>query len=173
LATLERALSPEPGNGGGRSMSVAGTWTSNKSAVCDIDRFERRVPLRAEHRLLHAVLLEAVYTFQRYVTSVDTRGRRLFSEAEAWFDSGDTTRLFSFIPICDVLGLSATSLRTGLRQWWARCSAPLVLERPDHRRATGNADGYVRAAGSANGRRDHRGGEWRTEMQPRHAVRTR
>ena len=70
-----------------------------------------------EKRLLHAVLEEAVVTFQRYAMEQGRRGRRLFREAEEWMGSEELRWPCSFRNICDVLGLDAGYLRQGLRRW--------------------------------------------------------
>lgn len=95
-------------------MRAAVATRSRLPAMCGI---ERRAALRAEQRLLLAVLEEAVRTFQRYVHSGSPRGRRLFGEVEAWFGSDDTTWTFSFVPLCDALGFDPAYLRVGVQRW--------------------------------------------------------
>ncbi len=70
-----------------------------------------------EKRLLLAVLGDAVITFQRYTTSTQRRGRRLFQEAEAWIVSDDVCWACSFENVCDVLGFDSQYLRQGLLAW--------------------------------------------------------
>jgi hypothetical protein len=70
-----------------------------------------------EKRLLLAVLEEAVGTYQRYAGATDLRSRALFAEVDAWLGSEDTAWLYSFVGICDAIGLDATYLRSGLRLW--------------------------------------------------------
>jgi len=84
-----------------------------------------RSPRPAE-RLVLAVLENAVRMFQRYTTADDQRGRRLLVETEEWFASDELEWPFAFVPICDVLGLDAASVRSGLRQW--RAQQPRMLE---------------------------------------------
>jgi len=38
-------------------------------------------------------------------------------EAEAWFCSDDSRWLFSFLPICDALGLEPRYIRLKLKHW--------------------------------------------------------
>ena len=80
------------------------------------DVAERSVPPLREHRLLLAVLEEAIWTYQRYAFANDPRGVALLSQVEEWFASEDSEWMFSFVAICDALGLEATYLRAGLRQ---------------------------------------------------------
>jgi len=70
-----------------------------------------------EHRLMLAVLDEAIRSYQRYVSSSRQRGRRLFREAEEWFASDAATWPFSFVVICETLDLEPDYVRAGLRAW--------------------------------------------------------
>jgi CBS domain-containing protein len=70
-----------------------------------------------EKRLLLAVLAEAA-TALRYTAGARSRaGRRRFAETAAWFASDATDSPFTFASICDILGLDAAYLRSGLRRW--------------------------------------------------------
>ena len=79
-----------------------------------------------EKRLLLAVLEEAVGTYQRYLMATDRRGRAILADVEAWFASDDTLWLYSFVAICDVLGLEATYVRSGLGLWADSNPAPAL-----------------------------------------------
>jgi len=72
-----------------------------------------------EKRLLLAVLEEAVGTYQRYVSAprLDRRNTGVLADVEAWFASEDSHGLYSFVAICDALGLDATYVRSGLGLW--------------------------------------------------------
>ena len=70
-----------------------------------------------EKRLLLAVLEEAVGTYQRHAMATDRRSRAEFVEVEAWFASEGTAWLYSFVAICEAIGLDATYVRLGLQQW--------------------------------------------------------
>ena len=80
------------------------------------DASERSLPLLREHRLLLAVLEDAIRTYQRYAFANDPRGVALRSNVEDWFASEDSEWMFSFVAICDALGLEPTYLRGGLRR---------------------------------------------------------
>jgi hypothetical protein len=71
-------------------------------------------------RLLLAVLEDAVITFEKCATARDHRGRRIFLETEAWFRSDDTAAPFSFIAVCDALGLDPDYVRSGVWRRFAR-----------------------------------------------------
>jgi hypothetical protein len=78
-----------------------------------------------EHRLLWAVLEDAVRCWQIHERRRTTRDRRLFGEVAEWFASDDDGSPFSFIAICQLFGLDPSYLRAGLQRW------------SDRRRATG------------------------------------
>jgi hypothetical protein len=70
-----------------------------------------------ERRLRLAVLEDAIAIFLRHRPGGDARSARLFAETEAWIASEDAESPFSFLAVCDVLGLEPTGLRRAL----ARC----------------------------------------------------
>ncbi len=72
--------------------------------------------LSPEHRLMIAVLEDAVLEFRRYAGEPGVRARRLFGETAAWFASDDTSSPFSFVTICEALDLDPSYLRSGLRR---------------------------------------------------------
>jgi hypothetical protein len=80
-------------------------------------QFLPRTVATPEKRLMLAVLEEAIGTLQRYVVATDRHGRAMFVDVEAWFASEDVAPLFSFIGICDALGIDATYVRSGLGRW--------------------------------------------------------
>jgi len=89
----------------------------------------RTVPLQGAQRLLLAVLQEAIGTFQRYATARDRPGRTAFRQAAAWFASDETGRVFSYLSVCDALGIDAAYVRAGLRRWMTH-RAPFEAESP-------------------------------------------
>jgi hypothetical protein len=70
-----------------------------------------------ERALLLAVLSEAIETFQKFAFAHSVSGRKLFSEAEEWLWSENSDDLFSFLGICEALGLQPAWVRSGLRHW--------------------------------------------------------
>jgi hypothetical protein len=70
-----------------------------------------------EERLMLAVLESAVEDFQKYVFARKPRGKKLFQEAEEWFQERDSDELFSFENICDTLQLHPDYIRQGLMVW--------------------------------------------------------
>ena len=81
--------------------------------------------MRPEEGLAIAVLEDAVRTLQRYADTDDRAARTLVAEVDEWFACNDTHHPFTFVSICDVLGLDAGYVRSGLRRW--RESRQVVL----------------------------------------------
>jgi hypothetical protein len=69
-----------------------------------------------EHRLMFAVLEDAVHLYLAGPGSGTIRVRRLFDEAERWITSDDASWPFSFVIVCQVLGLDPDCIRAGLRR---------------------------------------------------------
>ena len=75
--------------------------------------------LQPEKRLLLAVMEGAVSDFQKYATASSGRGRRLFADAKAWFQSTATDQPLDFESICQALALDPSFIRIGLERWCA------------------------------------------------------
>jgi hypothetical protein len=73
-----------------------------------------------ERRLMLAILEDAVDCFQKYLGTKESRGRLLCSDAEEWILSDDRSWLFSFVNVCEVLGLQPDFIRQGLLNWKAK-----------------------------------------------------
>jgi hypothetical protein len=86
----------------------------------------KRVPQEAEYRLVVAVLEDAIDCYQKHSDARDSKTRQLFEDAAQWVGSDDRSWPFSFLNICDVLGLDPAYVREGLRGY-------------DRRRAAGRA----------------------------------
>jgi hypothetical protein len=144
-----RALALQPSKNGGSDATVPEAPRGSFLAPSGIDILGRTPALRAEQRLLLAVLEEAVRTFQRYLDGEGRRSRRLLREVEAWFASDDPTFPFSFVPLCDALGLDPSYLRSGLRRWRASHRFPIRtvyrLTRPAVNREVGGGLGGMLA----------------------------
>ena len=76
------------------------------------DRFMAH--LEGEKRLMLAVLERAVGDFRTYAHVPTGRGRWLFREVAAWFDSS-ATGPFDFEGICQATGLDPDFIRKGVR----------------------------------------------------------
>jgi len=95
----------------------------------------KRRPGSPEHRLLLAVLEDAVRCWQAYHGARGVRDEQLFREVAEWFDSDADDSPFTFVAICQLLGLDPDHIRFGLRRWGERLRAapgsvaPLRLRR--------------------------------------------
>jgi hypothetical protein len=72
---------------------------------------------RGEIALMRAVLENAIDCFQKQGRRSNRRTQRLAQEAEEWFFKDDQQWPFSFLNICNVLGIDTGYLRRGLKQW--------------------------------------------------------
>ena len=83
--------------------------------------------LQPEKRLMLAVLSDAVDILVRRRVATDVRSRRILEETISWVDSDDRTWPFSFLEVCEALGLPPEGVRRGL----ARFRRPLAgVSRP-------------------------------------------
>ncbi len=73
-----------------------------------------------EHRLMLAVLEDAVHAYQTGCASDGGERRLHFRETAEWFASDDTEWPFSFVTICQHFGIEPEYVRAGLRRWRER-----------------------------------------------------
>jgi hypothetical protein len=73
--------------------------------------------VEGELRLCLAVLEDAVDTFKKYAAAKDTRGRRLFHEAEEWLMHPETGAAISFEYVSETLGFDVAAVRARLERW--------------------------------------------------------
>jgi hypothetical protein len=83
-----------------------------------LDDLGRRCKI-PEHRLMLAVLEDAVAVFKAGCVSQHLGSRPLFRDTAAWFASDDTSSPFSFVTICELFAIDPDYLRSGLRRWQA------------------------------------------------------
>jgi hypothetical protein len=86
--------------------------------------------------LMHAILDDALWTWKKQFITKGRRTQRLANEAEAWFFSENDSWPFSFVNICEALGLDPTYIRQGIRQW--RRHPPALASRANSRPVSGN-----------------------------------
>lgn len=77
--------------------------------------------------LMRAVLDDALWTWKKQFITKGRRAQRLAREAEEWFFSENDSWPFSFVNICEALGLDPAYIRQGIRQW--RHHPPALLSR--------------------------------------------
>lgn len=70
-----------------------------------------------EHRLVIAIIQDAIECFQKHIHATDSKRRQLFVDAEDWIRDDGYTETFSFNNICDLLGMNPAYLRQGLLGW--------------------------------------------------------
>jgi hypothetical protein len=80
---------------------------------------QRRFHQEPEKVLMLALLEDAIVCFQDNFGAGDRRKRALFEDAEQWILDRNSSYIFSFENICEVLGLDAGYLREGLMRWKA------------------------------------------------------
>jgi hypothetical protein len=85
-------------------------------------------------RLLMAVLEDAVRCFQANVGVTNSTRRRLFVETELWIQNDTADGPFSYVAICETLGIDPAYMRRALMDWKSRRLAGLV-RRPLVRRS--------------------------------------
>jgi hypothetical protein len=69
-----------------------------------------------ETALMYAVLEDAFLCFQKQF-KVETRRIQQARQAEEWFFADDFDWLFSFVSVCNALGLQPQFIRMQLRHW--------------------------------------------------------
>ena len=65
---------------------------------------------------MYAVLEDAFVCFDKQFEA-ERRFMQRAREAERWFFNDDSRWLFSFVSVCDVLGLEPEYIRTKLKHW--------------------------------------------------------
>jgi hypothetical protein len=81
--------------------------------------FDSRIKLAAvcpETALMYAVLEDAFLCFHQQFET-EQRFIQRAREAEYWFFSDDSRWLFSFLSVCDALGLAPEYIRKRLKHW--------------------------------------------------------
>ncbi len=71
-----------------------------------------------EHRLVAAVLQDAIETFQKTAFAESNEKREQFSEVYRWVTDEENQTLFAFNTTCDILDLDSDCLRDGLIAWF-------------------------------------------------------
>ena len=72
-----------------------------------------------ERRLMRAVLKDALAVLFKYDATQDRRGQRLLAEAQHWLESDDAYWPFSFVNVCDALGLEPSCVRERVARYRA------------------------------------------------------
>lgn len=83
--------------------------------ILPVQHFHLHKTTAPEHRLMAAVLDDAVRCVEKYRVPRDARGRRLFREAKEWLLATEPHWPYSFERICAALDLDASAVRHRLR----------------------------------------------------------
>ena len=83
-----------------------------------------------EGRLMLAVLEDAVATLARNACGATRAERRALEEVEGWCAAEDRSWPFSFLNICETLGLDPQNFRDGLVTWKAQLKAASPWSKP-------------------------------------------
>lgn len=85
---------------------------------------------KPEHRLMMAVLQDALECLAKHRNAVEVHARQLFRETESWFLCSESRWPYSFEAICGVLDLDADAVRKSLRvkRSWAAPAYELHAE---------------------------------------------
>lgn len=111
--TLDLEVDGRAPVGGG----IGELFQPDMTAAADyLDGLKRQTAPTPESDLALAVLEDAVACLQKFRNSAKEKERRIFLETEAWVDENDREWFFSFLNVCDFLGLDPDYLRRGLRQ---------------------------------------------------------
>jgi hypothetical protein len=98
------------------SLQPSGVSSSLTQAdiILPSQHFRPRRKIAPEHRLMIAVLHDALECFTKSRSAEDNRGKRRFRETAQWFQSRDTAWPYAFECICEVLDLDADAVRQRL-----------------------------------------------------------
>jgi hypothetical protein len=80
-----------------------------------------------------AVLEDAMATLSRNARARSRAERRALAEVQDWYGEDDWSWPFSFVNVCEVLGLDISTMRRGLARWVERAKS----SRPRHIRRLG------------------------------------
>ena len=67
--------------------------------------------IERERALAGGVLRQAASDLRRFRASEDAGGREIFRDARSWFNSNDTAWPYSFLNVCQSLGISPEDIR--------------------------------------------------------------
>jgi hypothetical protein len=70
-----------------------------------------------EHRLMLAILEDAVACFQNFWAAEHGERKRVFNDVQKWFFAASTGWIFDFEIICSIVGFDPNYFRSGLLDW--------------------------------------------------------
>ena len=93
------------------------------------DNLRRKTLLEPEKQLMLAVLEDGIHSYQENLNASHSKRKRDFDEAADWIFDADSDWVFSFVNVCDALGLSPEYLRQGLQRWKERSVKVMLSSR--------------------------------------------
>ncbi len=83
--------------------------------IAQTTEFEIRAKVpQGEHALLSALLFDGIQSFINFMCAESEEEKKRYHEAVKWINSEETDYVFSFVNVCDCLGIDPTYLRAGL-----------------------------------------------------------
>jgi hypothetical protein len=81
--------------------------------VYEVEQTKQRSEyMQPEKLLMKAILENAVHCFRKYSCSKSKLGKKFYNEAVEWIHSNDESWIFSFISVCENLGISPEAFRS-------------------------------------------------------------
>jgi hypothetical protein len=74
----------------------------------------RKLPSEGERKLLFAVLEDAIRSYLRHRDRAEARRNEEFVEAAEWLSCDEECGPFSYVSVCEALGIDADGLRAGI-----------------------------------------------------------
>jgi hypothetical protein len=84
--------------------------------------------LQPEKRLMFAVLQDAIECFQNHKFEQRAKVTNQFLDTERWIFLDDREWPFSFLNICEAVGIDSDYLRKGLLRWKERAGRKLMVK---------------------------------------------
>ena len=100
-----------------RNMEASGSdWIQPLRTLVTADNefagaSEHASSLEPEKELAGGVLRQAASDLRRFRESANAVGREIYWDAHSWFNSNDTTWPYSFLNVCQALGISPEDIR--------------------------------------------------------------
>ncbi len=80
-------------------------------------QLKRKKYKSGEHRLVVAIMQDAVECFQKHIHARDSKRRQLYVDSEVWISEDDDRSVFSFNNVCALLSIDCEYARKGLLDW--------------------------------------------------------
>jgi hypothetical protein len=93
-----------------------GDWTPRNRTLASLDKEfagapDKASPIEPESALAAGVLRQAASDLRRFHEADDAVGREMHWDARGWFNSNDREWPYSFLNVCELLGVSPEDIR--------------------------------------------------------------